>query len=264
MSPEVAKPVRKTAKHPVVKKLARVGLAARGVLYALLGVLALQIAFGGGGSADKSGAIHTVAAQPLGGVLLWSMAIGLTALTVWQLSEAVLGHPDVKDRVESVARAVVYGLLVFSIVGLLISGKRAASTDSQSKDATKFLFDLPGGQVIVGLIGLGLIALGCYWIYEGWTRKFMKDMRVTGRRARDLVPKIGAAGYVARGIIAIAAGILIGRAAITYDPEKAAGIDKALKALVDLPVGPVILGIVAVGLLLFAVYCFAEARWHRT
>lgn len=264
MGSDVSSTARKAAKHPAIGKLAKPGFAARGVLYALLGLLALQVAFGGGGSADKNGAIHMVAAQPLGEVLLWVMAVGLAALTLWQLGEAVFGRPDVKDRVESACRAVVYGLMVFSIVGLLVQGKQAASTDAQSKDATSVVFELPGGPAIVGLAGLGLIALGGYWIYEGWTGRFMKDMRVTGVKALKVVPKLGAAGYVARGIIAVAAGVLIGRAAITYDPDKAVGIDGALKALTELPVGPVVLAVVAIGLILFAVYCFAEARWHRT
>ncbi|GAB3897350.1 hypothetical protein GCM10027612_53420 [Microbispora bryophytorum subsp. camponoti] len=164
---------------------------------------------------------------------------------------------------EAVAKAVVYAALVFSMVALLTRDKAASSSDSQSQDATKTLFELPGGQFLVGLMALGVIALGVFWIYEGWTEKFMKDMYVTGPRARGLVVKLGKAGYIARGVIALAAGALIGQAAITYDPDKAAGIDGALKALADTPAGPWLLVVVAVGLVLFAVYCFAEARWHR-
>ncbi|ADD45460.1 DUF1206 domain-containing protein [Stackebrandtia nassauensis] len=263
MGSDVSRTARKAAKHPAIKRLAKPGFAARGVLYALLGVLALQVAFGDGGSADKSGAIHLVASQPLGEVLLWVMAVGLTALTLWQLGEAIFGRPEVRERVESAARAVVYTLLVISIVSLLLWGTKTASTDSQSKDATSAVFELPGGQVLVGLAALGLIGLGGYWVYEGWTQKFMKDMFVTNLKAARLVPKLGTAGYIARGIIAVTAGILIGRSAITYDPDKAVGIDGALKSLVELPIGPVVLAMVAVGLILFAVYCFAEARWHR-
>ncbi|MBD3142562.1 DUF1206 domain-containing protein [Microbispora bryophytorum] len=254
---------RKAADHPVLEKLAKVGFAARGVLYAIIGLVALQIAFGGGGEADKSSALQIVRDAPLGDPLLWVMAVGLAALTIWQVSEAVWGRPGVKERVEAVAKAVVYAALVFSMVALLTRDKAASSSDSQSQDATKTLFELPGGQFLVGLMALGVIALGVFWIYEGWTEKFMKDMYVTGPRARGLVVKLGKAGYIARGVIALAAGALIGQAAITYDPDKAAGIDGALKALADTPAGPWLLVVVAVGLVLFAVYCFAEARWHR-
>ncbi|MEW9529751.1 DUF1206 domain-containing protein [Microbispora sp. NPDC049125] len=254
---------RQAANHPVLEKLAKVGFAARGVLYAIIGLVALQIALGSGGEADKSSAIHIVRDSPFGDALLWVMAVGLAALTIWQVSEAVWGRPEVRSRVESVSRAVVYAGLVFSMVALLTQNKAATSTDSQSQDATKALFELPGGQFLVGLLALGVMALGVYWIYEGWTEKFMKDMRVTEPRARGVVVKLGKAGYIARGVIAIAAGALIGQAALTYDPDKAAGIDGALKSLADTPAGPWLLVVVAIGLVLFAAYCFAEARWHR-
>lgn len=257
---QVTGAARRAADHPALNKLARVGFAARGVLYALIGLVALQIAFGDSGEADKSGAIHLVAAQPFGNALLWVMAVGLAGLAVWQTGEAIFGRPQVKDRVESAARAVVYVLLVVSMLGLLLQGKKATSTDSQSRDATKAIFELPAGQFLVGLLALGVIALGVYWIHEGWTAKFMKDMRGGGPAVR----RIGQAGYVARGVVAIAAGVLIGKAAITYDSDKAVGIDGALKSLADTPAGPLLLAVVALGVMMFAVYCFAEARWHRT
>ncbi|MET8139682.1 DUF1206 domain-containing protein [Sphaerisporangium sp. NPDC005288] len=125
------------------------------------------------------------------------------------------------------------------------------------------MFDLPGGQILVALIALALIGFGVSWIHEGWTGKFMRDMHVAEPRAHALVVNIGKVGYVARGVIALAAGALIGQAALTYDPDKAVGIDGALKSLADTPIGPWLLVVIAVGLVLFAVYCFAEARWHR-
>ncbi|WP_061298896.1 DUF1206 domain-containing protein [Herbidospora cretacea] len=257
---------RRAVQHPMLDRLAKVGFAARGVLYALIGVIALQIAFGGSGGeeADKSGAIHMVAAQPFGSVLLWIMAIGLTGLVVWQIGEAIWGRPKMRDRVESIARAVVYTALVISIVGLLVKGKEAASTDSQSQDATRALLEMPGGQFLVGLLALGVMALGVYWIHEGWTEKFMKDMHVTDPKARTTVVRLGKAGYISRGVVAIAAGVLVGQAALTFDPDKAAGIDDALKSLSETPMGPWLLAAVAIGLILFAIYCFAESRWHRT
>ncbi|GLX97773.1 DUF1206 domain-containing protein [Herbidospora sp. NBRC 101105] len=257
---------RRAVQHPLLDKLAKVGFAARGVLYALIGLVALQIAFGGssGEEADKSGAIHMVAEQPFGSVLLWVMAVGLAGLAVWQIGEAIWGNPKMRQRVESIARAVVYVTLVISITSLLLKGKEASSTDSQSQDATRALFELPGGQFLVGLFALGLMALGVYWIHEGWTEKFMRDMHVTEPKARTTVVRLGKAGYIARGIVAIAAGVLVGQAALTYDPDRAAGIDDALKSLSETPMGPWLLAAVAIGLILFAAYCFAESRWHRT
>ncbi|MEV4061787.1 DUF1206 domain-containing protein [Nonomuraea dietziae] len=239
--------------------LTRLGYAARGVLYLLIGIVALQVAFGEGGEADKSGAIRIVAAQPFGTVVLWIMTLGLAALTVWQTRETFSSRGRARDRIESGLRAAFYALLVVSLLGLLLRGKPAASTDSQSQDATKALLDLPGGQVLVAIAALGLIALGVHWIHEGWTKKFMKDMTGGGETVR----RLGQAGYIARGVVAIAAGILVGQAAITYDSDKAVGIDGALKSLAETPAGPWLLVAVALGLVLFAAYCVAEARWHR-
>ncbi|MEV0588347.1 DUF1206 domain-containing protein [Nonomuraea sp. NPDC050310] len=254
---------RRAADNPWLAKAARVGFAARGVLYALIGLLALQVAFGAGGKeADKSGAIHLVAAQPFGQLLLWVMTVGLIALALWQAGEALFSHGKTRDRAESALRAAFYALLVFSLLGLLLKNKPAASTDKQSQDATAALLEMadPLGRILVGLIGLGVIALGVYWIHEGWTAKFMRDMTGGG----PVVRRLGQAGYVARGVVAISAGILIGKAAVTYDAKEAVGIDGALKALADAPAGQILLVLVAIGLMLFAAYCFAEARWHRT
>ncbi|NUT40854.1 MAG: DUF1206 domain-containing protein [Thermoactinospora sp.] len=255
---------RRATDNPWIDRLARVGFAARGVLYALIGLLALQIGpfSGSGEKADKSGAIHLVEQQPFGNFLLWVMTIGLAALAIWQVGEAVFSHHRTRDRVESAGRAAVYVLLVISMLGLLLKGKEASSTDKQSRDATSAILDLapPLGQILVALLGLGVIALGIYWIHEGWTAKFMRDMTGGGRWVR----RVGQAGYIARGVVAISAGVLIGKAAITYDAKDAVGIDGALKGLADAPAGPYLRVAVAVGLMLFAVYCFAEARWHRT
>ncbi|WP_214107173.1 DUF1206 domain-containing protein [Acrocarpospora catenulata] len=262
---QVAGAARSVTEHPVLERLARIGFAARGVLYALIGLIALQVGLGSGrGEADKSGAIHLVAARPLGETLLWIMAAGLAALALWQLGEALFGRPGRWERAESAGRAVVYAALVFSITALLLAGKSAGSTDDQSRDATRLLLELPAGQLLAGLLGLGVAALGAYWMYEGWTERFMRDMRVSGPRTRASVVRLGKAGYLARGVIAVAAGGLIVQAALAYDPERAAGIDGALRSLATTPLGPWLLVLVACGLVLFAVYCFAEARWHRT
>ncbi|MEV0646173.1 DUF1206 domain-containing protein [Phytomonospora sp. NPDC050363] len=254
----------RVARHPAIAKLAKIGFASRGVIYVLMGVFALGIAFQSSSKkADKSGAIHTVAETPFGSVLLWVMAIGLTALVIWQVADAIVGT-DTKDRVEAVARSVVYTLLVISILGLLLAGKDAASTDSQSKDVTAKLLELPAGQILVFAVALILAVVGVVWIVEGWTEKFMKDMHVTSPRAVRPVTNLGKAGYIARGVIAIVAGVFIGKAAIDYDPKEAVGIDGALRALTEAPAGRWLLAVVALGLILFAGYCVAEARWHRT
>lgn len=257
---------RRAADHPALERLARVGLACRGVLYALIGVLAIQIALGGGGEeADKGGAIATVAELPFGAVILWVMVAGFAALALWQASEALLGHGETLDRAEAAARAVVYALIVFTLLSMVLAG-RAASQDEKSQDITGTLLGLPGGQLIVGAAGLGIVALGVYWVWRGVTKKFREDLD-TGRmppKARSVMDRLGMAGFAARGVIAGLAGVLVVQAAVTHDEDKAGGIDHALRAFADTPAGPWLLVAVALGLVLFAGYCFGESRWRRT
>ncbi|WP_214410420.1 DUF1206 domain-containing protein [Sphaerisporangium fuscum] len=258
---------RQATRSRAFDRLARFGMACRGVLYALIGILALQIAFGGSGKeADKTGAVRMVAEQPFGTVVLWLLAIGFTGLALWQLSEALFGGLEVKDRVEAASRTVVYALVVGTVLSFLLRGSTGQSSDQKSKDLTATVMDWPGGQLIVGAVGLGIMALGAFWVYEGVTRKFRKNLR-TGEmspRVRGVVEKLGMVGYSARGVIAVAAGVFFLHAAITYDPDKAKGIDSTLRSFAGMPFGPWVLAVVALGLVLFGVYCVCEARWRRT
>ncbi|WP_336207391.1 DUF1206 domain-containing protein [Nonomuraea sp. LPB2021202275-12-8] len=257
---------RRAADSPMLDRLARVGLACRGVLYALIGVLAIQIAMGSGDhQADKGGAISTVAELPFGAVLLWVMVVGFAALALWQASEALLGHQKPLDRAESVGRTLVYGLIFFTLLSVLLVG-RAASEDKKSQDVTGKLLDLPAGQWLVGAIGLGIIALGVHWARQGVTKKFREELNLgqMSARSRSVMDKLGVAGYLARGAIAGLAGIFVVQAAITHDEDKAGGIDATLRGFADTPVGPWLLVVVALGLMLFAGYCFGESRWRRT
>ncbi|SEG96998.1 protein of unknown function [Nonomuraea solani] len=256
---------RATRSRPMAM-LTRVGLACRGVLYALIGVVALQIGLGqGSGQADKAGAMGTLADLPFGFVLLWIMTAGFIALALWQASEALFGGGKTFDRLEAAGRVAVYILIVFMLVSVITTGK-ATSEDEKSQDATAKLMELPGGALIVGAIGLGLIALGAYWVRQGVRKEFKKDLDV-GRmspRARSVMDRLGFGGYIARGAIAAMAGIFVISAAVSHDPDKAGGFDATLKQFADTPAGPWLLVVVAFGVLLFAGYCFGESRWRRT
>ncbi|MFD9941346.1 DUF1206 domain-containing protein [Nonomuraea sp. NPDC059023] len=257
---------RQAADSPAMVRLARIGLACRGVLYGLIGVLAVQIALGDGErEADKNGAIGMLAGLPFGAVVLWIMVVGFAALALWQLSEVFFGSGKALDRAESAGRVAVYVFIVFTLLTVLMSGS-AKSEDKKSQDVTGDLLALPAGAVIVTVIGLVLVALGAYWVYQGVKKKFREELDI-GRmppRARMVMDRLGFAGYVARGLIAGLAGIFVVQAALTFDPDKVSGIDGTLRAFAKTPAGPWLLVVVALGLLLFAGYCFGESRWRRT
>ncbi|MGW0811301.1 DUF1206 domain-containing protein [Nonomuraea sp. NPDC002799] len=257
---------RRAVRSPAMNVAARVGLACRGVLYALIGVVAVQIGLGERTKeADKAGAISTLSELPFGAGLLWIMTVGFAALALWQASEAILGGGKAIDRVESAARTGVYILIFATLLSVLLKGS-APSDDQKSQDLTAKLLDLPGGQIIVGAIGLGLVVLGVRWVHQGFTKGFRKELD-RGRmsaRARTVMDHLGSGGYVARGAIAALAGVFVVQAAITFDPDKAGGIDATLRQFAGTPVGPWLLVVVALGLLLFAAYCFGESRWRHT
>ncbi|MFI7701125.1 DUF1206 domain-containing protein [Nonomuraea sp. NPDC049480] len=263
---EMTGAARRAARSRALDVATRVGLACRGVLYALIGVVAVQIGLGDGSQeADKAGAISTVAALPFGAVLLGIMTAGFVALALWQASEAVFGGGEAIERVEAVARVAVYVLVVATLFSVLTAGK-SSSDDEKSRDLTGTLLGLPGGQLIVGAIGLGLLVLGVYWVRQGVTKGFREEL-ARGRmspRARTAMDRLGTGGYVARGAVAALAGVLVGQAAITFDANRAGGIDATLRRFADTPAGPPLLVVVALGLLLFAAYCFGESRWRRT
>ncbi|MFI6600659.1 DUF1206 domain-containing protein [Nonomuraea sp. NPDC050536] len=255
---------RRAANSRTMHRIARFGLACRGTLYGLIGVLAVQIALGHGGhEADKSGAIKTVSDLPFGAVVLWAMAAGFAALALWQASEVFFGSHKTEDRIQAVSRVVVYAFVCFSLLMVLLAG-RTRSDDKQSQDITGKLLNLPAGQILVGAIGLGILALGVYWIRQAVTRKFKRQLGPMPPRAAAVMDKLGLAGYLARGLIAGLAGIFVVQAAVTFDPGKAGGIDATLRAFARTPAGPWLLAVVAAGVLLFACYCFGEARWRRT
>ncbi len=255
----------RAARSSLVRRLARVGLGCRAVLYALIGVLALRIATGSGGQeADKTGAVESIAAQPFGATLLWLMAVGFAAMALWQASVAGFSGHDRRERIEAALRTAVYLLIVGTIGSVLLRG-RSESGDRQARDVTATLLDLPAGQVLVAVVGLAVVALGGYWIYQGTTRKFLKELHLErmSTRAIAVAKHLGTAGYLARGVVAGLAGAFLVRAAVTHRPGEAKGIDATLRALAESPVGPWLLAAVALGLLTFAGYSLCEALWRK-
>ncbi len=254
------------------KALSRSGLAARGVIYILVGSLAVQIALGGGGKeADRQGALQTVAQTPGGTILLWLLAIGLLGMTLWRLSEAIYGQPTqdgdkATKRLSSLGRAVFYGVVCSSTVAFIIGSGGPGSSDKKSKDYTgKAMHDIPLGRWLVLVAGLGLIAGGIGIAVAAAKTKFEKKLNThqMSPTTQKVVRALGVVGKTARAIVYAAAGVFLAYAAITYDPNKAKGIDGTLRSFTKTSFGPVLLILVALGLVIFGIYSFCEARWRR-
>jgi hypothetical protein len=258
---------------------ARAGFTARGVIYLLVGMLALQLAFGGGGrQADQSGALVEVSERPFGAVLLWALGVGLVGMALWRLSEAIFGAAgrdgrSWKKRLSSAARCLFYGFVAHSVLTFAAGargsgsggGSGGGSSDGRSRDVTARVLDLPGGQWVMGVAGVAVVSAGVWMGFAAVSRRYRKHLRVgqMSRRVRRLADTAGVAGGAARGLVFAAAGAFALRAAVDYQPGKAKGVDDTLRSFTETPMGPWLLAGVAVGLVLFGVFSFVMARWRR-
>ncbi|NJP33906.1 DUF1206 domain-containing protein [Micromonospora thermarum] len=260
----------RTANSKWLELLARAGFIGYGVVHLLFAWLALQIAFGkpaAGG--DQSGALRTIAAQPLGKVLVVTIAVGLAAMASWQALEAAVGHraeqgrERVWERLASLGRTLVY--LYFAWTAFKVFRDASANSADQQEALTGRAMESAGGRWLVGLAGLVLAAIGVGLVIYGLVKRFEKHLR-TGEmspRTRQLTRRLGVAGYVAKGIAYGIAGLLVVVAAVNYDPEKARGLDAALRTLREQAYGQVLLTVVALGIAAFGVFCFLQSRYRK-
>jgi hypothetical protein len=267
---DVKRAGRQAAGHPLFHRLSRAGLASKGVIYLLIGSLAVQIGLGDTGEeADKSGALQTVAERPGGTPVLWLLVIGFAGLALWRYAESVYGQPG-PDGAKATKKLASLGRGVFYTVGCLgilafVLGHGASSSDDQSKEFTARAMAEPGGRWLVLAVGLGFIGWGIGNIVNAVRRKFLEKLS-TGRmspRTRKAVKVTGVVGRSARGLVFGAVGVFLAHSAITFDPDKAKGLDGTLRELADTPAGPWALVAVALGLVAYGVYEFCEARWRR-
>ncbi|WP_431988523.1 DUF1206 domain-containing protein [Streptomyces parvulus] len=263
--------VRGAANGSAAEGAARAGLTARGVIYLLVGILALQIAFGTGNrEADRGGALEEIADKPFGAVMLWALGIGLVGMALWRLSEAAFGATGkdghkAKKRLPAAARCVFYAFVAYSVLAFAAGAGGSGSSDEQSRDVTRKVLEMPAGQWIVGLAGAGIAVAGVVIAVQAIRRSYHKKLKLgaLSSRARTLLDVTGVGGGVARGAVFTAAGAFAVRAAVDYRPDQAKGLDDTLRSFAETPLGPWLLALVAAGLVLFGVFSFALARWRR-
>jgi hypothetical protein len=249
-------------------RLARAGFVARGLVYLIVAVLAIKLASGEKGTnADQQEALRTLAEQPLGEVLLLLVAVGLASYALWMAVRAAIGHGVEEtdsgfDRVSALASAVAYGVICATAIGVLVG---SGSGSGSPKEATGGVLGWPGGTVLVAIAGAVVIGVGVYQAYKGFARKFLEeaDTGEMSPEARKGYATLGVFGYVARAVVFVLVGYGLIKAAVDYDPKKAVGLDGALHELANSSLGPPVLWLVAVGLAGFALYSFADARYHR-
>jgi hypothetical protein len=249
--------------------LARVGLLARGLVYLVIGVLALELVFGEGGkAANQQDALKTIADQSFGRFLLILVAIGLAGYALWRLVRAAVGHGAEQrdsgaDRVAAAASGIAYGVLCVTAVEIVVGS--GTSSSGTPKEATGGVLGWSGGTVLVAIAGAALIGVAVYQAYKGLGKKFLDDAK-TGEMSEGVrkgYTWLGVFGHVARAVIFALVGYGLIKAAVDYNPKEAIGLDGALRQLADSSYGPVLLGVVAAGLAGFAIYSMADARYRK-
>jgi uncharacterized protein DUF1206 len=269
-SQHVRSSASRAANSKPLEYLARGGFVAYGVIHLLFAWLALQVALGdSSGETDQGGALQTIGAQTGGKFLLILIIIGMVAMAIWQAFEAAIGESGPQDkravaeRVVSACRAILY--LYFAYLAYNVVNGASKSQADSSQSATSSVMDHSGGRWLIGLVGLVVVGIGVGLVIYGVKKKF-EDHLNTGQMTqsvRQTVRRLGIAGYSAKGVAYGIVGILIVSAAVTYDAEKARGLDGALKTLSSQSYGPWVLGLIALGIAAFGVYCFFQAKYRK-
>lgn len=254
-----------------VPPVMRTGYYARAAVYTVVGALALTAAIQGGGAQGTTNALADLRSAPLGIIALWLIAIGLWAYMVWRLVDAAMdledygtGAKGALARAGLVVTGLIHGAIGVSVAATAMgnrgSGGGGNGGESGTESATQKLMSLPYGPWLVALAGIATIGAGIYYVHKGWAEKYKEHIRVTPT-AQRLSP-LCKAGCIAQGVVVGLIGISILYAAITTNPSQAGGLGEALDQVRSAPFGRILLGLMALGLIAFAVENAVEGTYR--
>ncbi|MBE9182475.1 DUF1206 domain-containing protein [Oculatella sp. LEGE 06141] len=270
---DLQKPARQAASHPWMDKLARLGYAAKGIVYFVVGLLAAQAAFTTGGrTTDTSGALATIVNQPFGRFLLVLITIGLIGYVLWRTVQALFdpAHSSDETNIKRIAQRMGYAFSAIAYTGLawtamkLIIGTKSSNSNATQDWTARFMAQ-PFGRWAVGLAGLVVIGVGISYLYEAYKAKFQRHFKhyQMSETERHWTKWVGQIGITARGVVFGIIGLFLVLAALHSNASEAVGLGGALAALARQPFGPWLLGIVALGLIAYSIYSLTEARYRR-
>jgi hypothetical protein len=259
------------ASSPAMRWLARAGLIARGVLYLIIGWIAIQVAFGQSGQqADQTGALRLLGRNPAGEVALWLLVVGFAGMCLWRLTEAIFGGAEpsgdkATTRLAALGRVLIYGFIAYGVLKYAVGVGGPKSSDQQSVDLTATAMRHPGGRIAVIVAGVALAAGGLALAWSYGRKHFLERMNTDEMSARTekVVTWLGQVGGIARGAVFVIAGVFLVIAAADFKPQQAKGVDSALRTLAQTPLGPWLLLVVAIGLIMFGAFSCCEARWRK-
>jgi len=253
-----------------IETLARLGYGARGVVYGLVGGLALLAAIGSGGQTGGSrNALQALLAQPFGRFWLLLIALGLFGFCAWRVTEALTDADhrgsDMKGWAARSARLIgggIYAGLAVSAVNLALGRGSGGGEDQAAQDWTAWLMSKPFGLWLVGLVGAAIAAAGLGFAWKAWRGDVAEHLSLPAD-ARDWIISLGRMGFAARGIVFVIIGGFLILAALHGSSAEVHGLGGALKALQRQPYGWVLLGLTALGLFAFGLYGLVQARYRH-
>lgn len=258
---------------PWVEGLAHAGFAAKGVVYLVIGALALLAAVGRGGqTTDSEGALRTLLQQPFGWLLLVVIAIGLAGYALWRFVEAAVdpegaGTQDTRvvKRAAYAISGAIHAALAVQAARLVFGLRGASGGGSAPQDWTALVLAQPLGRWVVVAVGLGVAAFGLTELVRAYRTDLPKQLELgrLGHSARKWIVRFGRMGMAARGVVFVVMGAFLVRAAATHDASEARGLGGALASLHEQPHGPWLLGLVAIGLMAFGLFELVQARYRR-
>jgi hypothetical protein len=259
-----------------LEKPGRVGWFAKGVVYVLIGALAVPIAVGGSPSPDnrasRTGAIGIIAENSLGGVLLVLIAMGLVVYSLWRVTTAIMPG-DASDpvvwarRVGYLMSASAYAFLAWSAVSFLTSdpGDQESGGMSTLEKVTRTLMGSTGGRLVLGVGGLGGLIVAGFHGHRALTRKFMDDIDMSSASEGEqaLITGLGAAGWIGRAMAIALLSFFVIEAAWTASPTEARGLDEALRDTAHMWWGAVLVLVAGVTLAAYGSFAIISARRRR-
>ncbi len=242
---------------PSLEMFTRIGFAARGVMYVVIGYLALRF----GRSESGSGALSYLA-DGSGKILLVVMAVGFLAYGVWRLSEALVDTEnhgtDAKGsaaRIGGAASGLIHIGLAFVAFGYAF-GQGSSAGGSSAQESAATALSLPGGTFLLIIAGAALIGTGLWQLLKAARADFLRHLE--GRATHRWVEWLGRAGYAARGVVFVIIGWSLLKAGLSSRAAEAGGMEQALGS-----VSGTLLSAVALGLMLFGLFSLVEARFRR-
>jgi hypothetical protein len=244
---------------------ARVGLVSQGVLYIVVGMLALNIVFGDDAQADQHGAITAVASQPFGKVLLFVLTGGVATHAIWRATKAIRNDEDeTPKKLADTVRALMYAVFTFACVHVLFDAHASNGGGGENeRKATGTVLDWPGGRWVVVIAGVVVVGAGFWQWRQPFTQRFLEKLQLGGLSAgwRRVITGLGIAGFIARGVALTLIGWFLIQAAIDDAPDEAGGLDHALHSLATAHAWRLVL--VAFGLFAFGLFRITDGALRR-